>query len=496
MSIDGQPVGRASLRVPRRDIARIPFRQFGSLAGFDYHGPIPPSSSEVIEIGVAVGGFGGERETLPPRTVRRVERDFPPKEAARAAALRRRTALLMERVGPRSPESGSPLLVFTHSLKLGGGELYLSELLRQLATDLRGCTVVSPTDGELREPLEEWGFEVVVTGHTFSNDVETYEGRIRELSLFILGAEPDLVLLNTLGAWAPGDAAQRLGVPTIWAIHESFEVEHWLEAALARRDWHPYLRERLVTTLTGADRLVFEAEATSRLFAPYADAEHRQVVRYGVDVAGIARYQHTVDREATRAELGIGVNDVVLLSVGVIGLRKASACLIEAFIEVAGAHPEATLVMIGDEPGVYSEILHELIEDARLANRLRLLPITPDIWSWYALSDVLVLASDIDSLPRSMLEAMAFGLPCLSTDVFGIPEVIEDGRNGWLFPARDMLAMSAALRRVLGLSPQERRAAGEACRAEAARSFRIGGLCRGLSADDQRAGSTPTRVET
>jgi glycosyltransferase involved in cell wall biosynthesis len=475
VSIDGVSVGRAAIRVPRPDLAALPGGGFGPLAGFDYRGPIPASAGEAIEITVALEAYDGERVCLPSRTVRRSARACTAEETARAETLRDRTEEVIKRVGRHPRHDGFRLLVFTHSLSLGGGELYLSELLRQLAPDLRGCTVVSPTDGELRARLESWGLEVVVTEHTWSRDVETYEGRNRELSLFILGMEPDLILLNTLGAWPAGDAAQRLGIPTIWAIHESFELDHWLEAALGRRDWHPYLKERLIATLAGADRLIFEAEATSRLFAPYSEPHRRRVVRYGVDVGGISRFQQTLSRSAARAELGIGEHEVVLLSVGVIGLRKASACLIEAFIAVAAGHPEATLVMVGDEPGQYSEVLHELIDTARLGRRLRLLPTTPDIWSWYASSDVLVLASDIESLPRSMLEAMAFGVPCLSTDVFGVPEVIEDGRNGWLFPPRDMVAMVAALTRVLEVPPDERRAAGEACRAEAARDHRSEG---------------------
>ena len=475
VSIDGLPVGRARLRVARPDVAAIPGRELGPLAGFEYRASLSESGSAGVEISVAVVGFEGGRECLPPRTVRRVGRACSAEDTTRASTLRHRTERLIKEVGHRPHRQDFHLLVFTHGLSLGGGELYLSELLRHLAPQLPRCTVVSPADGELREVLEEWGIEVVVTGRTISNDAETYEGHIRELSLFILGSEPDVVLLNTLGVWSAGDAAQRIGLPTIWSIHESFELEHWLEAALGHAKWHPYLKDRLLATLAATDRLVFEAEATSELFAPYADAEHRVVVRYGVDIDGMARYEWTFDREAARAEYEIRDDAVVLLSVGVIVERKAAACLMEAFIEIADVHPEATLVIIGDYHCAYSEILHGLIDDAGLDDRLRLLPITPEIWQWYAVSDVLVSASDIESLPRSLLEAMAFGLPSLSTDVFGVPEVIEDGRNGWLFSARDMVALVAALNRVLSFSPEERKAVGEAGRETARRDFRSEG---------------------
>ncbi len=475
VSINGLPVGRASLRQPRPDVADARGREFGSLTGFEYRGSLSQSTSEALEISVEVLGFKGGHGYLPPRTVRRAVRACSAQETARAVTLRKRTARLIARTEHRARREDSCLLVFTHSLNLGGGELYLSELLHNLAPRMARCTVVSPVDGELREVLEEEGIEVVVTGRTWTNDPATYEGHVRELALFILGSEADAVLLNTLGVWPAGDAAERIGLPTIWSIHESFEVEHWLEVALGRPDWHPYLKERLVATLGAADRLVFEAEATSKLFAPHANDERRIVVPYGVDVDAIARYQQALDRDAVRAKHDICVDALVLLSVGVVQERKSTACLVEGFIEVARAHPTATLVIVGDHEGAYSEILHRLMDDADLGNRLRLLPITPDIWDWYASSDVLVSASDIESLPRSMLEAMAFGLPGLSTDVFGVPEVIEDGRNGWLFPARDMVALVAALHRVLGLSFEQRRAVGEAARETAERDHRSGG---------------------
>ena len=53
------------------------------------------------------------------------------------------------------------------------------------------------------------------------------------------------------------------------------------------------------------------------------------------------------------------------------------------------------------------------------------------------MSDLLVCASDVESLPRTVLEAMAWELPVLATAVYGLPELIEDGETGWLCrPAR------------------------------------------------------------
>ncbi|MDX6375502.1 MAG: UDP-glucose:(heptosyl)LPS alpha,3-glucosyltransferase, partial [Nocardioidaceae bacterium] len=78
----------------------------------------------------------------------------------------------------------------------------------------------------------------------------------------------------------------------------------------------------------------------------------------------------------------------------------------------------------------------------------------------YHACDVLVCASDVESLPRSMLEAMAFGRPVASTAVFGIPELVEDGVSGFLCRDRDLGALREMLERVGGANREDLTAMG------------------------------------
>jgi glycosyltransferase involved in cell wall biosynthesis len=57
---------------------------------------------------------------------------------------------------------------------------------------------------------------------------------------------------------------------------------------------------------------------------------------------------------------------------------------------------------------------------------------TPEVYDFYALSDVFVCASSIESFPLVLLEAMAFELPIVSTDVYGIPEMLASGKDALL----------------------------------------------------------------
>jgi glycosyltransferase involved in cell wall biosynthesis len=79
-----------------------------------------------------------------------------------------------------------------------------------------------------------------------------------------------------------------------------------------------------------------------------------------------------------------------------------------------------------------------------------------------AASDVVVVpsvvdrAGNVDGLPNALLEALAAGKPVVASRVAGIPDVVEDGRNGLLVPEKDEGALAAALLR-LRREPETRR---------------------------------------
>lgn len=74
---------------------------------------------------------------------------------------------------------------------------------------------------------------------------------------------------------------------------------------------------------------------------------------------------------------------------------------------------------------------------------------TKDVYDFYALSDIFVCASFEESFPRVLLEAMAFELKIISTDVFGIPEIINDGGEGYLVQPGDAKALANAIHKCI-----------------------------------------------
>jgi glycosyltransferase involved in cell wall biosynthesis len=137
----------------------------------------------------------------------------------------------------------------------------------------------------------------------------------------------------------------------------------------------------------------------------------------------------------------------------------------ERFIEIARrletTHPGATFVVVGE-----GDRLPELRASAP-AN-LRFLGWRGDVETVYAASDLVVLTSDNEGMPVSLIEAALSGVPAVATDVGSVREVVLDGRTGWLCPP-DVTALTSAVDEALR-SPQLR-ALGEAARAHASAAF-------------------------
>lgn len=356
-------------------------------------------------------------------------------------------------------------LVVTHDLGLGGGQMYLQELLRRLHRRGIEAAVVTLRGGVFVEELEELGYPVLVTGGTEVGDPDRYEAQVQEIATFAAEHSCNVALGNTTLAFAGIDAAQRIGVRTSWAIHESFQLgQFWMEA-YGTGTVHPYVAEQAEGALRLCDRVVFEADATRQIYDPLLTPGASVVVPYGVDTAEIEDYCRTHDRAGLRRGLGIADSTLVFLCLGTVEPRKAQIALAQAFIgsEVL-AERDVALILVGARDGnPYVEALQKLVS-ASGEQRVRVEPVQPDTYQWYHAADVLVCASDVESLPRSILEAMAFERPILSTRVFGVPELIVDGETGFLCRTRDIGALREMLERAGTADPQRLRAMGRAAR--------------------------------
>ncbi len=481
-----QLLGRARTGVPRPDVASALALRPGEAPGFELTANLRdwPGEDGEAPLRAVVTSAVGERLELGPLPLKVVP------SATASASPRSPTAPVRTPQAARG--SGLRTLVFTHQLDLGGAQLYLMDLLRELLrTDAVDPTVVSSRDGQLREELEALGVPVHIAGPPAMESLSAHRGRVEELADWAADREFEVAFVNTATTLAiPGvELASRLGIPAIWAIHESFDpAQLWEDVDTA-------IRERAETLLAEVAQPLFVAEATQRIFEPVIGPGRGLTIPYGLDLEPIDWRRSGFDREAARHEHDLPLDAEVVLCVGSIEPRKAQLPLAQAFDLIAARHPRARLVFVGGRDDPYSNALADFAAASGAPERIQLVPMTPDVQPWFGLSDLVVCASDIESLPRTVLEAMAWEAPVLATRVFGLPELIDHGESGWLCEPRDLAALAAGLEQALAASPEERRRIGRAGRALVAQRYSLGdygravaGLLEGLASRSRRDG--------
>lgn len=134
-----------------------------------------------------------------------------------------------------------------------------------------------------------------------------------------------------------------------------------------------------------------------------------------------------------RDEIGIRANDIVITNVAVLNQRKGQVHLIEAIAALKDKYP-IHLILAGE--GSYRDSLKVLISRLKVQSNIHLIGRRSDINRVLAASNIFVLSSYHEGLPNSLMEAMAMGLPIITTDVGGVRQLVKEGYSGIIIPAK------------------------------------------------------------
>ncbi|HYH61150.1 MAG TPA: glycosyltransferase [Solirubrobacterales bacterium] len=149
------------------------------------------------------------------------------------------------------------------------------------------------------------------------------------------------------------------------------------------------------------------------------------------------------DGARIRKDLGIGSDEPVVGSVGLLREEKAFEVLVEAAKVLAEEDRTFRLLIVGDGPE--RDKIERAITTFELSGKVILTGMRQDVPDLLAAMDVAVCSSDWEGGPLSILEYMQAGLPVVATEVGGIPEMVTDGVTGRLVPKRDPTAMAEAI---------------------------------------------------
>jgi glycosyltransferase involved in cell wall biosynthesis len=183
------------------------------------------------------------------------------------------------------------------------------------------------------------------------------------------------------------------------------------------------------------------SDVTTSLAGRYPLADVR-CIRNGIDLGLVIP---TVERSAMRAQLGIAPDTFVVGTVGRLMPIKGFEYLIEAFVQLRRQHgpQESKLVIVGEGP--LRAMLGRCAETQGISHNVTFLGMRTDVYNVMNVFDVFALSSLHEGVPMVLLEAMAMGVPIVASRVGGIPEILVDGKEAVLVPAKDPEALARAI---------------------------------------------------
>ena len=198
-----------------------------------------------------------------------------------------------------------------------------------------------------------------------------------------------------------------------------------------------------------ADTVVFQNEDDRRLFVDKRLVDPERTVRVPGSGVDLQRFQ---PRPKSAAD-----GRTSFLFVGRVLRDKGVMEFVDAARKVRGARPDAVFRILGstdsDNPAaVPPATVHEWQREGVL----EYLGTTDDVRGPLAAADCVVLPSYREGVPRSLLEAAAMGLPCITTDAPGCRDAVRDGTTGFICPVRDADGLAQAFERFLQLSAPAR----------------------------------------
>ena len=348
------------------------------------------------------------------------------------------------------------ILFISNSARLYGAERALLTLLKKLDRRKFTPVVILPEDGPLRGELAALSIDVGIMPLFWWTETprqlypwrEPFRKRCEKLSKLIEEEKIDIVHTNTTVIAEGAVAASLSGRPHVWHLHEVLESHTDIKLALPLKQAYEFIG-------LASDYVVAVSKTLASSVSASIPPEITKVIYNGVEEIKAGA------KSEIRKELGISEGTLLVSAAGpVIGV-KGYENFIEAAGLAAGKKPDVFFVITGsvEDRELYAR-LESSVKRLGLESKVRFLGYRDDLRAILEEVDIHVVSSLSESFSLTAVEAMAAGVPVVSTRCGGPEELIEDGVNGVLVPVNEPQALADAIVK-LSESPSVRRAMGK-----------------------------------
>ncbi len=333
----------------------------------------------------------------------------------------------------------------------GGTQIWVSEAMRVFLAAGHDVTVLTVADGF--NANDAVGTEARVVTYGF-DDVVAQDARHQQI-------------------WTDALASADVAICTVHPPRDGFHCSRFAAKCIAEAGLDTVLQPKTGTIVPDYKReyyappediryqVICITDFTRRyLIDTYGIPEERVSLIYqGTDLATFAPDESRAERARERYPLPAG-SGPVLGNVGSLENRKGQLILLEAFERAREQIPSLHLVLVGDGPD--EAMLKQRVNEWSLDEHVSFFPFTAEPAYVFEVIDILVLASTHkEGLPNVLLEALAMGVPVVSTRLAGTPEVVHHGITGLLVEPGNVDDLAAAIAQ-LGTDPETCRTMGDA----------------------------------
>jgi glycosyltransferase involved in cell wall biosynthesis len=356
------------------------------------------------------------------------------------------------------------ILITNASSVYAGGEFYVLLLAGELIRRGHDVAVSCRSDNLLISKCRERGIPVEPVEFPAKGGLVRC---IRELRAIIVRRGIGIVHTNTNYDRTAGAIAARLAgakhVANIHSYHSiSYNLTHWL-----RNRWWT---DRFITLGRGATDILVEEDGVP--------PEMISIVPLGLDADEMTRSEGL--RQKVRREFGLSESDILLGNVGRLVPFKGQEYLLRSFALASAGRAGVKLAIIGD--GELDLTLRRLASDLGVAGNVIFTGFRDDIPALYSAMDAYVHSSvegGGETFPFAVLQALAFGLPMVVTEVGEVGSMVEEGVNGFAVKDRDEALFARELSKLLD-DPALRASMGKAARELLMRKFTVAAMADGV----------------
>lgn len=348
------------------------------------------------------------------------------------------------------------IIQFIITLEVGGCESALLRMLPLLDEKFENIVITLREKGPLAPMFENKGIQVIAIEQKNIFDITSY---IR-LKKTIQKINPDLIVTNLLHADFIGRFFVQFLVPckVISSLVTTYNF---------KRYWPARIFETLSKIL--ADGYMANAESVKRAYVEkfHVPEEKISVIPAGIDTNLFLSIEKDV---FLKEELGISPDDRIITCVGSLHKNKGHRFLLSAFEEIYTTYPHTKLLLVGT--GAEKDTLLKQIEKYHSKNAIYFLGRRDDVPKLLRLSDVFVLPTFFEGMSNAIMEAMAAGLPIITTDIPENKELVRHEHTALLCPTGEMKCLSKSLKRLFD-NPSLASSLGEKAQFEIAEKYNL-----------------------